>query len=186
MFCRLCVHTDLVHHEKWDPITPDELQLGRRGARYVEFASKLLPTVIYARELRAKAMKQPLSKFIPANLEAFGIVLYTNCFDVWMYAVEKQQGVDHVEEIKPTYKFTGEARGSKKYGGWNEEGLILCNTLTERLMRHRKTHAYGAEFDKSVAQIWSKEFGGRSNAAMGTAVEVVNSVDELLGEMTAV
>jgi hypothetical protein len=87
-------------------------------------------------------------------------VTYINGYDVWksrFKAVESQDedlsgltskiSRDDDSDDTRYFKFTGNARGSKKYAGWSPAGMQLYNKIVETLVEQREEEESSSKFD---------------------------------------
>ena len=117
---------------------PDSIKLqdvldGRRNRESFhwfldEVASVVVGTLVYD---QVKCVKLP-SEWITPSLEAFSILCLENYYEMIKSEVNK-------EEKKSRAKWTSEGRGSRKFQGWNQDGIRRYNVLMERVRLDRRS-----------------------------------------------
>ena len=132
------------------------------GKSYASFCENFLQCVCPDDDWKRYSRNTRVSEFVDTSLEAFGVVTYINGYDVWK---KRYRGIVTVdgdvssvtnEDDKSNgsegtiFKFTANARGSRKYSGWSAEGVKLYNEVLEILTEQRKKETSGRIFDNKV------------------------------------
>jgi len=132
---------------------------------YTSFLKNFGKTV-FGRTFSANSQTKHLSNFFPTALEAFLILAYENGYEMWKKAaadelrtkygsgiMDHDEDKDSVECDEETpkhvvsFKFTSDARGSKRAEGWSEQGLDLFNKLFDAIAGQRKLEETGIHFE---------------------------------------
>ena len=132
-----------------------------------------------------------ISDFIQASLEAFGFVTYIHGYEVWKSRF-KEAGTegddvlslttnDDGSEDMRSFKFTGNARGSRKYTGWSPDGTKLYNKVVEVLSEQREKEESGSKFDDRVLEkLSTKRKRSRGYGESNAAPRARNNLEKLM------
>jgi len=167
----LCPTASFKNKDRPDPPQPSQLYslqgdgtmtgLRQNKEIYTNFVRAYGKTV-FGRTFAANAKTKHLSRFFPTALEAFLVLAYENGYEMWKKtaAGECQTRVnvdDNTEEVLDdtnvatlhvaSFKFTSDARGSKRAEGWSEEGLDLFNKLFDTIACQQRNSKTGLEFE---------------------------------------
>jgi hypothetical protein len=133
------------------------------GDSYLDFCENFMPCICTDEEWKRHSKNSRASEFIMPTLEAFGIVTYLNGYEVWKNRFKTPdedvsgmttEGTSEDDNSGDTryFKFTGNARGSKKYAGWSPTGMQLYNKIAEELVEQRRNEDSGIKFDDRLLE----------------------------------
>jgi hypothetical protein len=159
---------------------------------YRWFCENFMECAIPSAEWKLHSRRKCLSEYVTTTLEAFAIVVYCNAFDVWSqrWNVETStdtgtEGTDDVSTLtstsatKCTFRFTGESKGSRKYEGWNSEGVGFYNDLLSLVEKQRNRP--GCHFERNLlTALISKQRTGRASDAEDQQTKARNHMSELM------
>ena len=161
------------------------------GESYVEFCEHFMPCVCTDEDWKRHSKNSRISDFIEASLEAFGIVTYINGYEVWKsrYKAVGTEG-DDVSSLTTaddgtadarSFKYTGNARGSRKYAGWSPDGMRIYNKVVEALSEQREKEESGRKFDDRVlAKLSTKRKRSRGYGESNAAPRARNNLEKLM------
>jgi hypothetical protein len=183
-----------------DPVSGTRSIGGLRDATtcqsYQWFCENFMECVIPSSEWKLKSRKQKLSNYITPTLEAFGILVYFNSFDVWNQRWKSSDNSSSSTEIeddlstlsggteKCSFKFTGDAKGSKKYEGWNGNGMHFYNNLLGLVESQRART--GCTFENDVLYALASKPRNRGGSHEGTAPEKARNHMNVLMDLVGV
>jgi hypothetical protein len=159
---------------------------------YMDFCVNFMPCICTDEEWKRNSKNKRASDFIQTSLEAFGIVSYVNGYDVWKsrYTPAKVPTNDENDDVSAltrtdesddTFKFTSNARGSKKYAGWSPKGMDLYNKIQETLVEQRGNETSGSIFDdKLMKRLTIKRKRSAGNGDSHAAPRATNNLAMLL------
>ena len=185
-----------------DPVTGSRSLGGLREAgtsgSYQWFCENFMECVIPSIDWKLKSRRQKLSNYITPTLEAFGILVYYNSFDVWNQrwksvdsnSSEGSREVDDLSTLsgatgKCSFRFTGDAKGSRKYEGWNGEGMEFYNQLLGLVEKQRDRRGCTFEMDLLHALAAKPRTSG-ANPAGGSVPEKARNHMNVLMELVGV
>jgi hypothetical protein len=204
-----CLNIGLVQKEGLTPPDPIEMMGGidsdeddcgistigglrmNAGESYVEFCEHFMPCVCTDEDWKRHSKNTRISSFIEASLEAFGIVTYVNGYEVWKsrYKEAGKEG-DDVSSLTTnddgsgdtrSFKYTGNARGSRKYAGWSPDGMKIHNKVVEVLSEQREKEESGSKFDDRVLQkLAMKRKRSRGYGESNAAPRARNNLEKLM------
>ena len=162
------------------------------GESYVEFCENFLPCMCTDDDWKRHSKNSRISDFIKTSLEAFGIVTYINGYEVWKSRFKEIGGErndlssltanDDGSEDTKSFKFTGNARGSRKYAGWSPEGMKLYNKVVEVISEQRENEESGSKFDDRVLEkLSTKRKRSTVNGESDAAPRARNNLEKLMG-----
>ena len=139
-------------------------------------------------EWKAYCVSQPVSKFLNVSLEAFGILVYCNSYDLWCSrfkakgtAEEEASEENDKEETKfPKFTTSVQAQRGHVQLGWSAEGIQLYNTIT-RILKVQQAAVYSKEFERKLMRACAKKRGGGRKKKQSIII-AENSLDELIAE----
>jgi hypothetical protein len=162
------------------------------GESYLEFCVNFMPCICTDEDWKRHSKNSRISDFIQTSLEAFGIVTYINGYEVWKSRFKGVTGEgddissittpgDGSEDTK-SFKFTSNARGSRKYAGWSPEGMALFNRVEEVLSEQRAKEESGSRFDDRVLEnLSTKRKRSRGYGDNNAAPRAKNNLEQLMG-----
>jgi hypothetical protein len=153
---------------------------------YQWFCEHFLECVIPSSEWKLHARKKRLSVYITPTLEAFAVLVYKNAFTKWEVEFQLNDEDDGTETSSLTtsssnhrFLYTGDSKGSRKYEGWNAEGMRLYNDLVDLITQ--QCGRAGCTFERDLLKkISGKPRVGRKSQDANQAPRVKNNVDQLM------
>ena len=172
------------------------LRDGATAEQYLWFCEHFMECVIPSAEWKLKSRNKKMSEYVTATLEAFAVLTYCNSFPVWNQrwnvqadntggaADSTSDDSDDFSAIsgltpKKGFRFTAESKGSKKYEGWNSEGMKCYNDLLTLVEQQRGRRGCTFEYDLLVA-LSTKRKKGRGSSDENQPPRVRNHMDELM------
>lgn len=196
------IETDIVRTEPVRPVRPDkfawvdevgdddsETSMAVRGLRdapegqYEWFCENFMQCVIPTAEWKLVCRRKLMSDYVTPALEAFAILVYMNAYDKWN---EEFAGTSCDEDSLTTstssgarrgFLYTGDAKGSRKYEGWNEAGMTYYNKLLVVINQQRGR--IGNTFDRDLLKIMSLKSKRGAKKGEREAPRVNNNIDML-------
>ena len=164
--------------------------------KYLWFCEHFMECVIPSAEWKLKARNKKMSQYVTATLEAFAVLTYCNSFPVWnqRWTVQEDDtggGADSTSDDsddfsaisgltpKKGFRFTAESKGSKKYEGWNSDGMKCYNDLLGLVEKQRARRGCTFEYDLLVV-LSTKRKKGRHTSDENQPPRVRNHMDELM------
>ena len=193
------LHIELVLKEKITPPNPVEILEGietngglraNTGEAYVVFCENFLQCVCTDEDWKMHSRHSRFSDFVDTSLEAFGLLTYLNGYHVWKKRF-KNEGAEESDVSTVTtegscrssetlFRFTSNARGSKKYSGWSAEGIGIYNTVMEVLTTQRGAEKIGRVFDDRVLGKLSSKRKRQKVGARDAVPRAKNNLDKLM------
>ena len=142
-----------------------------------------------------------ISQFVQTSLEAFIVIVYCNAYNEWHNRFydpnrEKNNNQDSEQGDMSTitngtprgerrhYRFTSNAIGSPKYGGWDEDGIEMYDLIQRKIVQQRKINRTGQEFERKLLLIFnSNKRKLRGHHMTGTIKRPRNDLEDLLTQM---
>jgi hypothetical protein len=163
---------------------------------YLWFCEHFMECVIPSAEWKLKSRNKKLSQYVTATLEAFAVLMYYNSFPVWNQrwtvdtvdtdsttasTTDESDDLSAISGLTPKqgFRFTAESKGSKKFEGWNSEGMECYNDLLGLVEKQRGRTGCTFEYDLLVA-LSTKQKKRRGNGAESQPPRVRNHMDELM------
>jgi hypothetical protein len=159
------------------------------GDHYKRFCEHFLQCAVPARDWNRESRKRKISSIVTVSLEAFAVTCYANGYDVWnrRYKNEGSEMGDDMSAISvstknssDSFRFTNDSKGSRKYGGWSNEGMLLYNDLVIVLGRQRSR--LGCTFEKELlVQLSIKQKARRGGSGNSEMPRASNELEKLMG-----
>ena len=154
-----------------DPKNLEKLREDTSGD-YFFFCVNMLKAAVGATKWREKCCKEHLSAYCPRTLEAYAVLCYINCYDVWCERFIVENEVDGNEENtvngattrdngedsgssnkrQRTASFIWTVRGARRNQGWNREGIMKYNELCEKLKEQKRHDKTGSLFEEELME----------------------------------
>ena len=169
------------------------------GDGYKMFCANFLQCMVRDGEWKQKSTRLPISGWVGYGLEAFAVIAYINGYENWMQTFGKNlvSDADEVSSITSEgmsatgsmenkrakdFRFTADAKGSTRYGGWSGEGVNYYNIML-RLIKFQRARP-GCRFDRDVMDILVNEKrGGRGTSKKSNAApRAENMLDDFMSE----
>jgi hypothetical protein len=167
------------------------------AVHYLWFCEHFMECVIPSTEWKLKSRNKKLSQYVTTTLEAFAVLMYYNSFPVWnqRWRTVGTEDTDHtmastsddsddVSDIsgltqQKGFRFTAGSKGSKKYEGWNSDGMECYNAILGLVEKQRERRGCTFEYDLLVA-LSKKKKKGRGTSEESQPPRVRNHMDELM------
>ena len=177
------------------PGSDDQTMQGLRepaaANNYQWFCENSIECAVPSAEWKLQSRKKKLSEYVTTTLEAFAIVVYYNSFEVWNQQWKVETGAetasneesDDVSTIttatRCAFRFTGDSKGSRKYEGWNSDGVGFYNELLSLVEKQRNTSGCPFECNLLIALV-SKPRTGRASDTDDQQPRARNHMSELM------
>jgi len=113
---------------------------------YIIFCDYFLSQVVGRNDWKKRRHVEVISSLATVSDEAFAILLLMNSWDMWIEMVDEDEAVKKGKSGEQqqgqvggrkhtTTKWTQSGAGTRKYGGWKEEGLKMFNLLAKKIMQ---------------------------------------------------
>lgn len=156
---------------------------------YQWFCEHFIECVIPSSEWKLQARKKLLSVYVSPSLEAFAVLVYKNAFAKWAEEFQLSDGSDGDDATDASslttssrsrrFLYTGDSKGSRKYEGWNAEGMNFYNDVLDLITQQRARP--GCTFERNLLKkISGKPRGGRKHQDANQAPRVKNNIDQLM------
>jgi hypothetical protein len=155
---------------------------------YQWFCENFMDCVIPSNEWKLRARKKMMSEYVSTTLEAFAVLVYKNAYVKWNEEFRSTED-DETEASSLTsasrtsekhrFLYTSDSKGSRKYEGWNPEGMKFYNEVLDLIGNQRKLP--GCTFEqKLLRKLAAKPRRGTGHGDESEAPRVNNNVDLLL------
>jgi hypothetical protein len=198
--------TEIVKKQQMKPLSPEKfvhqatspgpntpalqgLRDPATAQNYQWFCENFMECVIPSADWKLKSRNKMLSDYVTTTLEAFAVLVYINSFAVWnqRWTTETDSLSEETDDVstlsgattKHGFKFTGDAKGSRKYEGWNSAGMVFYNQLLSLVEQQRGRRGCTFELDLLTA-LATRRKKGRANADEIQAPQARNHMDELM------
>lgn len=168
---------------------PTVTGLRAKPENYQWFCETYMKCVIPVMEWKHHSRKKPLSKVVTGSLEAFAVVVYVNGYKNWneRWKVDPSSESGSISTVSTTttnnsptvpYRFTGNSKGSKRFQGWEREGIDIYNGLVAliRDQRASKTCKFEHNLLQKLATTSRRE---KKKGADGGGPKALNDLDDL-------
>jgi hypothetical protein len=102
---------------------------------YTKFCDVVLSQVVGRHDWKQNCGKKLMREYASSSDEAFGLLVLENSWAVWKEMAEKK---DIYESTSNKPKYTVNGAGTKKNGGWKQEGIKRFNELAKLVRADRE------------------------------------------------
>jgi hypothetical protein len=157
------------------------------GDHYLWFCENFMDCVIPTVEWKLQSKKKLLSEYVQAPLETFAVLLYKNGYNKWTETFRPKDddgtelsSLSNSSQVKASFLYTGDSRGSRRYEGWNNDGMTFYNeTLVQiNLQRGNPGSRFEHTLLKRLTEVHRR--APNNNDEPNRAPRATNSIGDLM------
>ena len=154
-----------------------QILMGRtnKNKAYTFYCDYFLQCVVGRRRWKKGVSKDEVWKIATVTDEAFGMLLLENSWEKWVDMARRQSGTS---EVDSEYTNSGVGKNSRKFQGWDDQGLTRFNELRNQVQAERMDQSL-VEFDDGFLDLQISrrtDKKGKNRNAKETAIDVKKKV----------